>query len=480
MAAFRRKRNLCLASPCDLRLFCPDHMKFGGDAGNPLDRVTFPVGICLIFCSSVIEAKQIIIALVNLKPLFAISLIANLALAGVLVATLKSKPQGAAPSTASLPEVAPTKASEHTSKAETVIETVTNTVPAKAFGWQMVESDDYKKYIANLRSIGCPEETIRDIIIADVNKLYAAKLKELAGPKKKFEFWKSNGLMAGMMMDPERMEKERALNREKRALLTELLGVAPEEKADILAGAASQLETMFDFLPAEKRSKVFEAMQDMQAKMQKSMKGGAPDPDDIRKLMKESEATLAGILSPEELMDYNLRFSMTANVMRTQIAGFEPTEKEFLDIFKMRKTYDDEFGMGIANLSKAEKEQAEAAKKELNANLKETLGEDRYADYERAQDWNFQQINRIAEKNELGTTAAVRVYDMKKAAEDQAKKVRGDKSLDENQRTLALRGIRTETENSIRTVFGAKGWESYENNAWWLKNISPDPKPETK
>src|SRR5687767_831304 len=43
--------------------------------------------------------------------------------------------------------------------------------PAEGFDWRLVESEDYKKYIVNLRSIGCPEETIRDIITADVNKL---------------------------------------------------------------------------------------------------------------------------------------------------------------------------------------------------------------------------------------------------------------------------------------------------------------------
>ena len=37
------------------------------------------------------------------------------------------------------------------------------------FSWREVESDDYPTYIANLRDIGCPEQTIRDIIIADVN-----------------------------------------------------------------------------------------------------------------------------------------------------------------------------------------------------------------------------------------------------------------------------------------------------------------------
>src|SRR5882724_11186316 len=43
------------------------------------------------------------------------------------------------------------------------------------FSWQEVESADYPAYVANLRAIGCPEQTIRDIIIADVNALYARR-----------------------------------------------------------------------------------------------------------------------------------------------------------------------------------------------------------------------------------------------------------------------------------------------------------------
>ena len=48
------------------------------------------------------------------------------------------------------------------------------------FSWEDVESEDYAKYIGNLREISCPESTIRDIIVADVNQLtpkQAAKLR---------------------------------------------------------------------------------------------------------------------------------------------------------------------------------------------------------------------------------------------------------------------------------------------------------------
>ena len=40
------------------------------------------------------------------------------------------------------------------------------------FTWSQIETNDYRAYIANLRSIGCPDATIRDIIVADVNALY--------------------------------------------------------------------------------------------------------------------------------------------------------------------------------------------------------------------------------------------------------------------------------------------------------------------
>jgi hypothetical protein len=421
----------------------------------------------------------------NVKTLFVVSLVVNLALATTIAWMAKShSARSTETKTASTTQAAAKSTIASKAKPAASDAAVSPAAPAQSFDWRLVESEDYKKYIANLRAIGCPEETIRDIITADVNKLYESKRKELAGPKKKFEFWKPGGLM-GAAIDPERMEKERALNKEKRALLTELLGSAPDEKPDILAGAASQLEAMFDFLPAEKRSKVFELMQDMQTKMQKATKSGGFDGEDYRKATKETEAAMAAILTPEEMLDYNLRFSMTANMMRMQLAGFEPKEQEFLEIFKKRKAYDDEFGvsgMGGLNLKGEEKQKQKAAEQELDKQINGMLGEDRYQDYKRAQDYAFQSMYRVADREGLGKDAAVKVYDMKKIAEEQARKVRQDKSLTKEQRTAALQGIRTETENSVRVVFGDKGFQSYQKQpaAHWLNSISPEPKKPTE
>lgn len=51
--------------------------------------------------------------------------------------------------------------------------------PTGAFRWSQIESPDYRTYIGNLRGIGCPERTIRDLITADVDSLYAVRRDEL-------------------------------------------------------------------------------------------------------------------------------------------------------------------------------------------------------------------------------------------------------------------------------------------------------------
>jgi hypothetical protein len=50
---------------------------------------------------------------------------------------------------------------------------------ATEFNWRELESSDYAAYIANLRRVGCPDRTVREIITADVADLYAQKRQEL-------------------------------------------------------------------------------------------------------------------------------------------------------------------------------------------------------------------------------------------------------------------------------------------------------------
>jgi hypothetical protein len=56
------------------------------------------------------------------------------------------------------------------------------------FHWSQLESTDYRTYVVNLRSIGCPEQTIRDIIATDLHTVYAPQLAQLASAGKGAEY----------------------------------------------------------------------------------------------------------------------------------------------------------------------------------------------------------------------------------------------------------------------------------------------------
>src|SRR6185369_1114568 len=62
-------------------------------------------------------------------------------------------------------------------------------VRTNAFQWGQLESEDYRTYINRLRSIGCPEETIRDLIIADLEKLMAPDVQSVEGKKEPPKYW---------------------------------------------------------------------------------------------------------------------------------------------------------------------------------------------------------------------------------------------------------------------------------------------------
>jgi len=397
------------------------------------------------------------------KVALVISILVNIALAGVVYhfATSRTPEQSSAsPAPASI-----TAATARETRTAPAAVTIVTNQSGQSFGWQMVESADYRRYIANLRAIGCPEETIRDIITADVNKLFESRRKEITASTNKFEFWKAGNPFEAAIMDPDRIEKMQALAKEKRALLKELLGVEPEEKAELFGGI-NPFESMLDFLSPAKQNDVMDIFMKFQAKQAKLFSGGQPDAEDMKamqKMKKEMDAEMAGILSPKEYEDFQLRMSDTAMQMRMQLASLDPNEQEFRDIFKIKNQFDDQFGTyGMASADKAEREKYQAAQKDMNDQLKTLLGDARYTDYTRAQDYQYQNLYRITQKNDLPKEAANKVYDMKTTADAEARKVRADSSLSADQRKAALQGIRTETENSMRTVLGDKAWDSFQ------------------
>ena len=350
---------------------------------------------------------------------------------------------------------------------------VTNTV-VKQMTWETVEASSYLDYIDNLRRIGCPEETIRDIILADVNKLYKAKRRE-AGSQKRFEFWKANA-MFGMGMDKDNVETMRELNAERDELLKQL-GIESSFESE-MSLILNPLQQSLGFLPEQKQVAVMKELQGIQSRIAELSEDGSADIEMVWKAQRETEESIKGMLSEDEYTGYLLRRSNTAHQLRSQIAGFDPSEEEFRTVFKLKRAFDEEYGEIGINLDLLEEQLK--AQKTLNEQIRQSLGDERYADYERAQDYQFQQIHSSLKKADLGTGEAIQVYDMQKVAQDAALQLRGNQTLNEAERRERLRQIRNETESAIQQVVGTEGWEKFNrpSNTRWLQSISPnEPKP---
>jgi len=403
----------------------------------------------------------------NARVLLILSLCANLALAGYLVYQGRGK---ASATTTSSPEAKQAAASAASSAAKTDGKSVTITVPSTALDWRIVESEDYKKYIANLRAIGCPEETIRDIIIADVNKLFEQRRRQVTGTTNRFEFWKT-GTFFTDMFNEEKLNKHRELAKEKRDLLKELLGVDVAEKPDPLGGM-NPYETLLDFLPAEKQNALMEHETSFAAKMMKRMKDAQNNPEVMREIMKEKDAELAKVLSPQEKEEYDLRMSQTAMMMRMQMSEFQPNEQEFRDIFKLRKEFENEYGMmGMQSNKPEERANREAAQKDLDQNVKNILGEDRYREYKYDQDFSRSSLKDVVKEFNVPKDQAFKVFDIKAAAQEQAANIRKDQSLTPDQRQAALQAIQQETRNAVNQVLGSAAGDKYFGVGSWMKGL---------
>ncbi len=258
----------------------------------------------------------------------------------------------------------------------------TNTAP---FDWRRVESSDYRQYVANLRAIGCPEKTLRDIILADVSELYRQRIRE-AMPANRFEYWRP-GHYHDKLFAPEVVQKLNALKAEQRGLLQTLLGGSFPEQTDALQSeiVGVSTERMLDFLGPQRVAPVLELEQRYAEQMVDARAAGkdaAARAEALKQLLAKRDAALLTLLTPEEKFEYELRCSQTANAVRTGLGDFEPTEPEFREIVRLRKQFDDAFepgGVGVPDSQAGERAQAEKA---LQAGLKAALGEARYERYQ--------------------------------------------------------------------------------------------------
>jgi len=344
--------------------------------------------------------------------------------------------------------------------------------------WAAIESTNYQHYMAKLQAIGCPDETVKDILLTDIAKLYARRRAALVAGRT-FEYWRED---FGLGQDPEIREQLEALDAERASLVFELLGVDfNKEMASYWGGGFEQEQRSVGFLPEEKRGGVW-AIHEQYLREEQAIQAGSDglllpeDQERLKEIEARKEAELAQLLTPEELLNYQLRNSKTAEQLRSELSEFKPTEEEFKTLFRLKKVFNDQFESSFDPLdpvAQATKARAEAsARKALDGELLKVLGEDRYNEYVLQQDKDYRELLKVSGRLNLSKDLALRVYEMKRDAELQKQQVMSNPDLTEEQRRLALAAMSVEVVRSIEEEMGADNYRAYRSSgADWIGEL---------
>jgi RNA polymerase sigma factor (sigma-70 family) len=279
--------------------------------------------------------------------------------------------------------------------------------------WSQIESGDYRQFMANLRAIGCPEQTVRDIIIARLNRIYAPRLQAVWKPPATL-YWRKSPYKGPT---PDQLKQLQALDQEKAAILAELLGVhiQPRELTDLADLQISASESEFLFLEPEKREAANRVLRESGFN-EKVAKLRAADPhSDQRELFSEKLAVLAQVLSPEELEQYSLRSSPRAQWLRGEAEYMDFTPEEFKALLDRREA---DLKQDAANLSVDRTTAIEE--------VRTLFGDERAKEYERKSDFGYLNGRTAAENaglpRELADEAGQIVFEARLAVEQTARK----------------------------------------------------------
>ena len=337
-------------------------------------------------------------------------------------------------------------------------------VRRQGFTWAEVESTDFAAYIANLRRIGCPEKTIRDIIVAEVNDLFAERMaREINLPEQKW--WLPEPDMDALESG---MDQIRTLEQEKTILLTQLLGIGWDAQKTMAGGNAIRFDgAVLSKLSTETKSAVERIETNArraraEAEERARQDGRVADAAELAHVRQEARRQLAAILNPEQLEEYLLRYSHTAEQMRDELRGYEADADEFRRIFRARDSYEQQ----IAALNPtdpgtaARRAELERARDEA---LRQSIGPERFAFYQLSQSPLFRQAQEQAEQSGVPPEKVLPIFRINQAVQDEITRIQSDRSISEDQRRVALAMVQQQQRNSIDRI---------------VNDAAADPEPE--
>jgi hypothetical protein len=343
---------------------------------------------------------------------------------------------------------------------------------AQAALWRQIDAGD-PSAIEQLRAAGWPPEAIASAVRAHLHLRLRAEIKSRWPDADQDNYWSSQAMFGG---PTEQRKLQHELWKKYEATLTKLLGPQASFQDD------NWRDLRFSDLPPEKANVVRAIEDDYRLLLSEARGSFDPDgnnlvlPEDIEKLRfleKERRADLARALTPEELFEYELRSTDAANGIRFRLDAFDPSEEEFRAIFRIVQETSARRGRVEVYGSVPPDEQAlqKQVQAEIEAQLQQQLSPERYADYKRAQDFDYRALHELGKHFDLPMSAVRAAHDVKLTSEQRIAQLRKNPPKDPDEMRVALTEIVDEAEVQVNAALGERAYEIYAQNYTFLANL---------
>jgi hypothetical protein len=355
--------------------------------------------------------------------------------------------------------------------------------------WREIESAEYPHYVINLRNIGCPEPTVEDIIVADVNAYYLEKTKPIlhalqeamnryyASPRPTNSISQVLG-ETGIVL--KRTDGERV------ALIVHLLGHDVDKSKIAIAPWDYLLKeaqnSNFPYVSIERRTKAIELRDELQRDMRALIRPGhgvnAATAKQLDALNQQYYKKLADILTPEEMEAFMLHDSMVGASVARKLEKIQLGDDQYIQVFDAWKAFTTKYGemqttIGFPPEDPQQQTTELSDELALQAKIKEILGDQAYSDYLRNNDPQFWNDTSFATQNGLSTDQAAKLYDLRRTAMQAMVALGNTPNLSAEQRSSQVAAIISTAQNQLSSVLGQELQSGYLNGptGGWLKGL---------
>ncbi len=348
------------------------------------------------------------------------------------------------PAAASVPRPRPSIEPSVASPAATAAGSVSDhTSAATSFSWTQVDSADPRQLMANLRAAGCSEQVVRDLVSAELNRTWRERARAI-WRQPVTPYWQK----LTYAYSPDQLKQLQALSEEHAATYKEVMGVAfnPWETMKMFSLQLRPTELELLVYPADKREAALAALADagLQAKEEEiGMNNANPSSEANLKFFQEKMKVLAGVLSPEELVEYRLRNSEYARTLRSELRYFNCTTQEFVMLLDAREV-DGPMAFYPDWKDRRGFEQ-----------VRKILGEDRAKEYEHATDRVYTSARSAVERAGLPVERAEQAWQIAENTRTAADAVAKNTSLSVDDRKRQLQTLRGQADSQLTELLGS-------------------------